>query len=70
MKLISVQSRGDRLARIVAIHDDNPDFVHFCGKEFHWNYFSGFRSSVMTSLNCDLPTALKAAAEWLRKAKD
>ena len=71
MKLISVQSRGDRLARVFEIYigPESQNYGVF-GKTLAYDKFKGF------SYSCELliagvrkSRALKTAAKWLEGAQ-
>ena len=66
MKLISVQSNGDRLARVIQDHDT----FRLHRKFLYYDDSGGFEQSVYeTQTYTEVGRALKAAAEWIKGAQ-
>lgn len=69
MKLISVQSRGDRLVRITRGNDKNSWFW-VCGKDMRVSFERGFLITAPLFVARTTQTeAMQAASCWLANAK-
>jgi hypothetical protein len=67
MKLISVQSRGDRLA-VVSSSDPTGDKIKFSVQQLKWLAAYGEFFIVNIEIEENLGNAKRAAAEWLEGA--